>query len=155
MIIKGNGCLGELRLERTGEYSDGVLTLNRPVQDYLGRVCKKLYAVRIADEECLLPSASVGEVEEAISKDGSRTLDSHMLRSRLFVRQPTQRVPVSARPVPPAVVVVAVCAGAGLVVFLLVTTFSGQSLASTRGSPKVPTGYRRRTWDELRSSPQF
>jgi len=155
VIIKGNGCLGELRLERTGEYADGVLTLDRPVQDYLGRVYKKLYAVRIAGEEYLLPSASVGEVEAAISKGGSRALDPYLLNSRLFVRQPTQRVSVTARPVPPAVVVVAVCAGAGLVVFLLVTTFSGQSLASTRGLPKIPTGCRRRTWDELTSSPQF
>jgi multisubunit Na+/H+ antiporter MnhC subunit len=74
---------------------------------------------------------------------------------RLEGRQPTQQVFTPARPVSPAVVVVAVCAGAGLVVFLLATTFSGQSLASTRGSQKAPTGYRRRTWDALTGSPQF
>jgi hypothetical protein len=154
VIVKTGGCF-ELRFERTGKYADGVLTLNRPAQDALARIYRKLYAVRIAGEEYLLPSASIGEVEATISKDGARALDPYMLSSRLFVRKPTQQLPISARPLPPAVVVVAVCAGAGLVVFLLVTTFSGQSLASATGSPKIPTGYRRRTWAELTNSPQF
>jgi len=154
VIVKTSGCF-ELRFERTGKYADGVLTLNRPAEDALARVYRKLYAVRIAGEEYLLPSTSIGEVEATISKDGTRALDPYMLRSRLFVRKPTQQLPISTRPLPPAVVVVAVCAGAGLVVFILLTTFSGQSLASATGSPKIPTGYRRKPWDELTNSPQF
>ncbi len=40
------GCLFGYPLHRSGEYANGVLTLNRPVKEYFALTYQKLYAVR-------------------------------------------------------------------------------------------------------------
>jgi hypothetical protein len=56
-------CVAHWRLKRTARYADGVLVLDRPVEEPYGRVYRRLYAVRIAGRECLLPDVSVAKVE--------------------------------------------------------------------------------------------
>ncbi len=73
--LGASGCLGGWHLNRTGRYADGVLTLDRPVEDYFTLKYKRLYAVEIGGKEYLLPSAAIEKVQAALSDDGSVILD--------------------------------------------------------------------------------
>ena len=65
------GCLSRWKLSRTATYSDGVLKFDRPVQEYVSRTYDRLYAIRIAGEECLIPPCHIVELEKWL--DGNHT----------------------------------------------------------------------------------
>jgi hypothetical protein len=58
ITLHSASCLTGWTLRRTGHYSDGVLVLNRPVQEFPSITYQKLYAVRIGSKECLVPNYS-------------------------------------------------------------------------------------------------
>lgn len=119
--FKTLGCVGDWDLIRTGEYADGVLTLNRPVIEYVDRTYQRLHAVRIVDEQYLLPSVAVETVQEAISEDGSQVLDPGVLHWHLFSRRTPKKPPTSRtlRSRVTILILVAVGAGAGLTLSIL------------------------------------
>lgn len=65
------GCLGSYKAERSAEFRDGILILDKPVAEYLSGVYQKLYAVRHQGTDYLLPEAFVSRFEAALSTDGS------------------------------------------------------------------------------------
>ena len=70
-----HGCLSRWKLQRTATYSDGVLKLNRPVRDYPASIYDHLYAVRVNDEECLLPSSNVHNLIKGLYDNGDPMID--------------------------------------------------------------------------------
>ncbi|MGC4044914.1 MAG: hypothetical protein QM758_14060 [Armatimonas sp.] len=46
ILFSAGGCLGHWRLERTGVYKDGVLLLNRPVEEYGSSPYDRLFTIR-------------------------------------------------------------------------------------------------------------
>jgi hypothetical protein len=58
ITLHNASCLSRWTLRRTGHYSDGVLVLNRPVQEFPSITYQKLYAVRIGSAACLVPNYS-------------------------------------------------------------------------------------------------
>jgi hypothetical protein len=98
--LDASGCLGGWHLNRTGRYADGVLTLDRPIEDYFMLKYKKLYAVRIGGQEHLLPSAAIEKVQAALSDDGSVLLDRRYEIPRYaFSRWGTKKSSISLRSV--------------------------------------------------------
>ena len=75
IVFSTHGCLASYQLIRTGTFSDGVLTLNRPVDEYFPLTYKKLYAVRVGKEEFLLPSAAVEDFQSELSPDSEEVTD--------------------------------------------------------------------------------
>jgi len=84
------GCLTEWELERTGMFSEGVLLLDRPVEEYLPLTYKKLYAGRIDGKELLVSSAAVREFEKALSEDSATVIDEVRLEGFSFRRKSPQ-----------------------------------------------------------------
>ena len=91
-----SGCLFHYRLHRTGTYSNGVLTLNRPVEEYFPLTYQKLYAVRIAGQEWLLPAAAIPELEKGLSADGTK-VSRVAAGMYLFQRKPRPTTTAAAR----------------------------------------------------------
>ncbi|MBI4579102.1 MAG: hypothetical protein HY718_05325 [Planctomycetes bacterium] len=81
------GCLYNYRLKRIGDYSGGVLSLNRPVKEYFPLSYRTLYAVRIGGQDYLLPSAAVAEVDKGLAKDGRKFIDPFTGRFHLYRRE--------------------------------------------------------------------
>ncbi len=65
-----SGCLSHWELRRTGTYRDGVLTLDRPVQEYCPITFKTLYAIRVDGKELLLPASNVSNLLKDLDDDG-------------------------------------------------------------------------------------
>lgn len=63
------GCLSRWKLSRTATYSDGVVKFDRPVQEYVSRTYDRLYAIRIAGEECLIPPCNIVEIEKWLDEN--------------------------------------------------------------------------------------
>ena len=57
------GLGGSVQLERSADYVDGVILLNRPVRELSGITYDRLYSVRIEDAICLIPSVRVTGVQ--------------------------------------------------------------------------------------------
>ena len=64
------GCLSDWQLRRIGKYAHGVLTLDRPVQEYCPITFNTLYAIRIDGKELLLPAGNTTELMEDVDSDG-------------------------------------------------------------------------------------
>lgn len=112
------GCFGDWHLERSAKYINGVLTLDRPVEEQNGFTYKRLYAVRIAGEEYLLPSVAVARVHGAILADGSLALGQEVVPRFLFARRTTKkrRMLPTLPPHTGVLILATVCAGAGMAV---------------------------------------
>jgi hypothetical protein len=82
------GCLGRCALDRTAQFTNGVLLLDRPVSEYLPVTYDRLYAIRFDGQDFLLPEAMVEEFEEAIAADPKANADSLAVRFCLFRREP-------------------------------------------------------------------
>lgn len=65
------GCLGHWKLKRTGSYHEGVLTLDRPVQEYCPITFKTLYAVRVDGKELLLPASNIDDLLRDLYNSGN------------------------------------------------------------------------------------
>lgn len=64
VIFRTSGGLLSWQLSRTATYRDGVLTLNRPVQEYAPWIYQRLYPARIDGNQYLIPSHGVPEVHK-------------------------------------------------------------------------------------------
>jgi hypothetical protein len=64
------GCLGRWQLSRTATYSDGILELDRPVQEYCPITFKRLYTIRVDGTELLLPETNVAALMEGLDPNG-------------------------------------------------------------------------------------
>ena len=53
---------GSVELERLAKYEDGVLLMDRPVQELTGATYKQLFSVRVNETICLVPSVRVADV---------------------------------------------------------------------------------------------
>ena len=62
------GLGGSVQLERFADYEDGVLLLNRPVQELTGATYQQVYSVRINDTLCLVPSIRIVKVHADTSE---------------------------------------------------------------------------------------
>lgn len=65
------GCLDHWKLKRTGSYHDGVLTLDRPVQEYCPITFKTMYAIRVDGKELLLPAPNVDDLLKDLDNSGN------------------------------------------------------------------------------------
>jgi len=88
VVLDTHGCLDWWKLRRTGRYSDGVLVLNRPVQEYFPLTYQKLYAVRTSSSEYLVPDAGVGKFEQGFWPDGSFSFKDLEVECSVFFRTP-------------------------------------------------------------------
>jgi hypothetical protein len=79
-------CQGGCKLERHGEFRDGVLTLDQPVAEYSHAVYQKLYAIRIADTDYIVPSPFVPAVAAALSSDGGAIVDEARFNRSVYRR---------------------------------------------------------------------
>ncbi|MCB9853237.1 MAG: hypothetical protein H6819_09095 [Phycisphaerales bacterium] len=66
-----SGCLGGWRLKRTATYKDGILELDRPVQEYCPITFRRLYTIRANGTELLLPETSVADLMQDRDADGN------------------------------------------------------------------------------------
>jgi hypothetical protein len=57
------GLSGSVKLNRLGEFQDGVIVLDRPLRELTGTTYDRLYSVRINETACLLPSARVMDIQ--------------------------------------------------------------------------------------------
>jgi hypothetical protein len=83
--FEAGGDLGGWKLDRVGEYHEGVFTLNRPVLEYLPREYRKLYAVRLQGSVYLVSSSVADELPRLEAEVGSSPWLQEMY---LFSRQP-------------------------------------------------------------------
>ncbi len=70
-----SGCLRGWKLERTGAYRNGVLTLDKPVEEYGDLTYQRLYLVRAAGRNFLVADAAVREFEKGVTRSGKRIKD--------------------------------------------------------------------------------
>lgn len=70
------GCLDSWSLSRTGFYRNGILELDRPVAEYLPRVYKKLYTLKVGNRDYLVPDILAQDFKECLSKDGETITDT-------------------------------------------------------------------------------
>src|SRR5687767_8290607 len=85
-----HGCLFRYQLKRHGEYSKGVLVLDRPVKEYFPLTYQKLYAMKIGTSEYLIASAAVDDLEKGLSKDRPPKLLYRLTgKFYLFKRRPS------------------------------------------------------------------
>ncbi|HEY3244901.1 MAG TPA: hypothetical protein VGM03_16290 [Phycisphaerae bacterium] len=66
-----SGCLSRWQLKRTGSYRDGVLTLNRPVQEYCPITFNTLYAIRADGKELLVPAPNIADLLKDLDDNGN------------------------------------------------------------------------------------
>ncbi len=85
------GCLGGIRLARTGRFEGGILCLDQPVAEYRPATYTKLYAIRWDGEAYLLPSMYVDEFLASLSSDKKRIVDDLGFRRSLFARNGSGR----------------------------------------------------------------
>jgi hypothetical protein len=78
-----SGCLSRWQLKRTGSYRDGVLTLNRPVQEYCPITFNTLYAIRADGKELLVPAPNTADLLKDLDDMGIRDLTRLVLASIL------------------------------------------------------------------------
>jgi hypothetical protein len=81
------GCLGDCVFERRGQLHDGIFTLVEPVGEYLPVVYDRLYVVRIAGADLLLPGSFVTQLQNGLSADRSQVTDDHALSWCVFRRE--------------------------------------------------------------------
>ena len=70
--FRTGGCLSRWTLKRHGQYGDGVLSLNKPVEEYFPLTYSRLYVLTVAGQLYLVPDASVRDFEKGVTADGSR-----------------------------------------------------------------------------------
>jgi len=73
--FRTGGCLSRWTLKRYGEFSDGVLSLNKPVEEYFPLTYSRLYLLTVAGKLYLVPDAAVRDFEKGVTADGSRIKD--------------------------------------------------------------------------------
>jgi hypothetical protein len=66
------GCLKRWKLKRQGCYVDGVLTLDRPVEEYFPLTYKRLYSVRIGNQDYLVADVAIADFQQSLSTDNKR-----------------------------------------------------------------------------------
>jgi hypothetical protein len=71
VVFSTGGCLSSWTLKRTAAFRDGVLRLNRPVEEYAPRTYRLLHAVRRAGRDYLVPAPSLAEFEKEAPRDRS------------------------------------------------------------------------------------
>lgn len=64
IILSTGGCLGHWTLERTGVYKDGVLLLNRPLEEYTPLIYDRLFTIRTPAGVRLISEAALGWYRE-------------------------------------------------------------------------------------------
>ena len=55
-----------IKLERTATFENGILILDRPVQDIPGKTFQRLFAVHIQDRNYLIPSVQLDQLKEIL-----------------------------------------------------------------------------------------
>jgi len=86
------GCLDDWELTRTGTYCDGVLSLNKPVEEYCGWTYMTLYAVSVYGEECLVPQPGILHLPIDHPKDAQVDW-MESVRNHAFHRRKERRPP--------------------------------------------------------------
>lgn len=86
-----SGCLSRWQLKRTGTYQDGVLVLNRPVQEYCPITFQTLYAIHVDGKNYLLPSCSVSEVLTDLDEQGNSKPNTIGIRFYTYGRSAERR----------------------------------------------------------------
>jgi hypothetical protein len=72
VTFQTGGCLGHWTLKRTGQILNGIMTLDRPVAEYLPLTYRRLYAVRVGGTDYLVPAPAVRDFEQNLSHDPHR-----------------------------------------------------------------------------------
>lgn len=68
--LSTRGCLSNWELKRTAVFYDGILFLDKPVQDYGLDTFDRLFAVRLDGQACLLPPRLIGLVQHELDGSG-------------------------------------------------------------------------------------
>ncbi len=71
VMFSTGGSVRWWKLNRAGRFNDGVLALDRPVKEYCPMTYSKLFAVRVAGEEFLVPSVRLAQFQIWLSADGT------------------------------------------------------------------------------------
>lgn len=66
-----SGCLRRWRLHRVGTFDDGVLMLDKPVQEYSSVTFNKMYAIRLGHQEMLLPAPNVSRIMRSLTDENA------------------------------------------------------------------------------------
>lgn len=62
------GCAGTADFERKATFSNGIISLDRPVRDFWPNKYQKLYALRVQEIDFLVPSPVLSQFEETIAR---------------------------------------------------------------------------------------
>lgn len=76
--------MGGCAFQRSGRYRNGVLALDGPLAEYAPAAYDTLYAIRLKDEDFLLPAAYVDRFRQAVV-DG-KVHDELVLRNSVYRR---------------------------------------------------------------------
>ncbi len=82
-----SGCLSRWQLNRTGLFTNGVLTLNRPVDEYYPLTYMTLYAIQIEGIDYLVSSAAVGKLQEILQRNLKVERKTEIQELYLFKKQ--------------------------------------------------------------------
>ena len=75
--FKSGGCIASWELSRLAQYSNGVITLNRPVKEYMPAMYTRLYTIRFNEKLYLVASDRVKDFEKDKDMD---TVDMWLLK---------------------------------------------------------------------------
>jgi hypothetical protein len=66
------GCEGGWKLLREGRYDAGILTLNKPIKIYPDGIFDRLYTMRVAGKEFLVPDLYLADFQQGLIADGGK-----------------------------------------------------------------------------------
>ena len=98
------GCLGDWDLPRTGRYSDGILRLSQPVQEYCPFTYDTLYAVAVGGCDYLISQSGIRFISEHYTTNGVVDWAEHIEDAAFHRKINDGTQPTSSHERPPEIV---------------------------------------------------